>query len=140
MRRGEGYTVNVLLSGGKTDEDYLYIFKKILSPIASAFNPDFILLSAGFDICIGGPLGGMQVTGEGFGALVFQLLELAYSHSEGRILAALGGGYDLRGLRDGVKHVLLQLSRKAEKPNIEGKTALRTESELTPVFETQKKF
>ena len=140
IREGEGYTVNVPLSGGKTDEDYLYIFKNILSPIASAFKPDFILLSAGFDIYTGDPLGGMQVTGEGFGALACQLLELAHSHSEGRFLVALEGGYDLQGLRDGVKYVLLQLSGEAEKPNTDEKASLHTESELIPVFETQKKY
>ncbi len=138
--KGTGFTVNVPLSGGKTDEDYLYIFKKILSPIVSEYKPEFLLISAGFDIYRADPLGGMQITAEGFGALTSELMTLAHEVSEDRILFTLEGGYDLQGLREGVKHVLLHLGGKGEKPEIGEEISPNTEKELAPVFETQKQF
>lgn len=137
---GEGFTVNVPLSGGKGDEDYLYIFRKILCPIATAYNPEFILVSAGFDIYGADPLGGMEVSGEGFGALTSELLALAHNLSQDRILFTLEGGYALQGLQEGVKQVLLHLGGEAKTPSIEGSISSITERELSPVFEIQKKY
>lgn len=137
---GEGFTVNVPLSSGKTDEDYLFTYRKILSPITALFKPEFILVSAGFDIYKADPLGGMKISEEGFGALTSEFLTLAKDFSKERILFTLEGGYDLNGLREGVKQVLLQLSGEAKKPEIEDKISSITERELAPVFETQKKY
>jgi acetoin utilization deacetylase AcuC-like enzyme len=138
--KGTGFTVNVPFSGGKTDEDYLFIFKKILSPIVSEYKPEFILISAGFDIYKADPLGGMQVTAEGFGALTSELMTLAHEFSEDRILFTLEGGYDLQGLQEGVKQVLFHLGEKGKKPEIGEGTSPNIEKELAPVFETQKQF
>lgn len=137
---GDGFTVNVPLSAGKGDEDYLYIYRKILSPIATTYKPEFILVSAGFDIYRADPLGGMEVSEEGFGSLTSELLALAHDFSDDRILFTLEGGYDLQGLREGVKQVLFQLSGEAKKPEIEEKVSSAAERELKPVFETQRKY
>jgi len=138
--KGKGFTVNVPLSGGKTDEDYLYIFRKILSPIAAGYEPEFILVSAGFDIYKADPLGGMLISREGFGALTSELMTLAQKFSKDRILFTLEGGYDLQGLQDGVKHVLLHLGGEGKKPEIGEEISPITEKELAPVFKTQKQF
>lgn len=140
IKEGQGFTVNVPLLPGKTNGDYLSIFNKILIPIASEYKPEFILVSAGFDIYYADPLGGMQITGEGFGAMTSVLLELAHKFSQKRILFALEGGYDLQGLQEGVKQVFLQLSGSSKKPEIEETFSSRTEEELKPVFETQRKY
>ena len=137
---GEGFTVNVPLSAGKTDADYLYAFDTVLTPIARAFKPEFILVSAGFDIYNSDPLGGMQVTGEGFGALTRLLMSLAGETAEKRILFALEGGYDLQGLKEGVYNVLLQLTENAEPPVIAEKASPVTERELGSVLSAQKKY
>ena len=137
---GEGFTVNVPLSAGKTDEDYLFIFRKVLSPIAALYKPEFILVSAGFDIYRADPLGGMMISEEGFGALTSELLALAQNFSKERILFTLEGGYDFQGLREGVKQVLLYLGGEAKKPEIEEKISSIAQKELHPVFETQKKY
>lgn len=138
--KGEGFTVNVPLRPGKGDADYLFIFKKILSPIVAEYKPEFILVSAGFDIYQGDPLGGMEITEEGFGALTSELLSYAHDFSQERILFTLEGGYDLQGLKEGVKYVLLYLSGEGEKLNIEESISSLTERELAPVFETQKQY
>jgi len=137
---GEGYTVNVPLYGGQGDSEFLYIFKNILSPIAAQFKPNFILVSAGFDISATDPLGGMYVSASGFGALALELLALAKSFCQNRILFSLEGGYDLQALRDGVKQVLLQLSGNISDSGIEAYGSPQLEKEIQPVFEIQRKF
>lgn len=137
---GDGYTINVPLSPGKTDSDYLYIFEKLLSPVTQKFQPDFIIVSAGFDIYEGDPLGGMRITAEGFGALANALMRLADKHCKDRILFALEGGYNLRGLSFGSKEVLLQLSGQKKQPDIPAEASADTKRELQPIFEILKKF
>ncbi len=137
---GEGFTINVPLSPGKTDSDYLYIFEKLLSPIAEKFQPDFFLVSAGFDIYKGDPLGGMKITAEGFGALAHALMRLADKHCKDRILFALEGGYNLQGLSTGSKEVLLQLSGQKESSSIQPDASQAVQRELQPIFENLKKF
>ncbi|ETE70666.1 Histone deacetylase 5 [Ophiophagus hannah] len=67
-------------------------------PITSEFNPDFVLVSTGFDVVEGHepPLGGYKVTAQCFGHLVKQLLTLA----GGRMVLALEGGHDLTAICD----------------------------------------
>ena len=137
---GEGFTVNVPVSFGKTDDDYMFIFNKILSPIASFFRPEFILVSAGFDIHQNDPLGGMRVSDAGFGKMTASLMDIAHQFSQERILFTLEGGYDLNGLRQGVKQVLLYLGGKGEKTEEKAKISSNIERELAPVFETQKRY
>jgi histone deacetylase 4/5 len=63
---GAGYTVNVGWNGsGMGDAEYAAVWKYVLMPIARAFNPDLIIVSAGFDAAAGDPLGGCHVTPQG---------------------------------------------------------------------------
>ena len=82
----------------------------ILRPITLEFNPDIILVSAGFDIYMDDPLGGMKVTPDGFAGMTRSLMELASECCKGRMVATLEGGYHLQGLRDSVKAVLKELA------------------------------
>ena len=107
---GLGYTINVPLRSGCGDGDFCQIFKAILGPVAEGFQPDFILVSAGFDTYFKDPLGGMRVTPMGYAALTRILMDLAYNHCSGRLALTLEGGYHLEGLRESVKAVLNELS------------------------------
>jgi acetoin utilization deacetylase AcuC-like enzyme len=107
---GEGYTVNVPLSVGFGDEEYTGLIEKILRPIALEFMPEIILVSAGFDIYSGDPLGGMSVTPAGFSGLTRSITEIADICCEGKVVITLEGGYNLQGLRDSVKEVLKTLA------------------------------
>ena len=104
---GRGYTVNVPMSSGMGDEDYVYIFKDILLPISEMYKPEMVLVSAGFDTYYDDPLGGMAVTEAGFSAMTRILLDIAEKHCAGKALFALEGGYDLKGLASSVRAVLL---------------------------------
>ncbi len=94
---GEGYTVNIPLSTGNGDEEYANLFRHILVPVAKSFQPDLILVSAGFDIHRGDPLGGMNVTETGFARLAHIILNLANETCEGRLVFTLEGGYNVEG-------------------------------------------
>jgi acetoin utilization deacetylase AcuC-like enzyme len=107
---GYGYNLNVPLLAGKTDADFLHIFEHILAPVAAQFEPEFILVSAGFDIAAEDPLGGMMVTARGFGLLTASLMAMAQRTAAGRLAVVLEGGYDLAALRGGVREVLKALA------------------------------
>lgn len=110
---GEGYTLNVPLPGGQDDRAFARIFRELLLPVARQYNPDLILVSVGFDIFQGDPLGTMSVTSKGFAYLARQLLEMAEEICGGRLFLLLEGGYNLGGLRDGVLAVLAELSGRS---------------------------
>jgi acetoin utilization deacetylase AcuC-like enzyme len=137
---GEGFTFNVPLEPGKTDADYAFIFKRLLGPAAKRFEPEFILVSAGFDIYGGDPLGGMDVSPEGFGALAAILTGLADELCGGRILIVLEGGYNLLGLREGGKAVLEQLAQAAPRPAVKPEISAQARSELSPVIKQMGRY
>ena len=138
--QGEGFTVNIPLAPGKTDRDYLFVYRNVLGPVAAQFQPDFILVSAGFDIYGGDPLGGMDVSPEGFGALAAELISMAAQHCRGRIVFVLEGGYNLVGLREGVKHVIRQMNGSVDSPTIQAEASPTTLRELDPALNHLRKF
>ena len=106
---GAGYTINVPLPAGCADREYLQVFQHIIAPAAEKFRPEWILVSAGFDPHRRDPLGGMEVTEQGFGAMARALLSQSRKFAGGRIALLLEGGYDLAGLRNSVAQVLAEL-------------------------------
>jgi acetoin utilization deacetylase AcuC-like enzyme len=131
---GKGYNLNVPLAAGKGDGDFLHVYRKILAPVAAQFKPEFILVSAGFDIGRGDPLGGMLVSSEGFGLLADALLKMAEESCPGRVALVLEGGYDLPTLKDGVREVLRRLARTAPSPIPDLAASTVTLRELEPCF------
>ena len=107
--QGCGYTVNVPLPAGLGNLAYATIFNNLLAPIARQYQPELILLSAGYDIHRDDPLGGMTVTGPGFSYLTKVLLDLAAELCDHRFMACLEGGYSLSGLREGVLATLAEM-------------------------------
>jgi len=108
--KGLGYTINVPLQVGPGDAEFLKIFKTILVPVALEYKPDLVMLSAGFDIYYKDPLGGMRVTPGGFANLMRVLLDIADECCDGKLVAVLEGGYDLKGLRQSIEKVLQEMS------------------------------
>lgn len=111
--KGEGFTINVPLSTGYGDGEYTAIFERILKPVAREFDPDIILVSAGFDIFKDDPLGGMDVTPGGFAGLTRIIMDIAGLCCNGRVIITLEGGYHIQGQSDSVKAVLKELSGKS---------------------------
>jgi acetoin utilization deacetylase AcuC-like enzyme len=109
--KGEGFTVNVPLSTGASDADYGNIFEKFLKPIALEYQPQLILVSAGFDIHYNDPLGGMDVSEKGFARMTQILMEIAGATAQGKLVLTLEGGYNVSSQRRSVKAVLEELSQ-----------------------------
>ncbi len=109
-RDGEGYTVNLPFPAGCADGEYIDACRRIIQPIAALYEPQMILISAGFDAHARDPLGGMEVTEDGFRAMTRLLLEVAREHAHGRCAAILEGGYDLQAIRASTLAVLHELA------------------------------
>jgi acetoin utilization deacetylase AcuC-like enzyme len=126
--KGEGFTVNAPFPVGFSDAGYIHVYSRILKPIALEYRPELILVSAGFDPYVEDPLGGMAVTGEGFGGLAGIVRDIADESCPGKILLTLEGGYNPEGLRSGVRAVInTLLGRPAPLP---GKTVSRAEEQV----------
>lgn len=102
---GEGRNVNVGWNDKKMgDDEYLVVFEKLLMPIATEFDPDLVLVSAGFDAAKG-DMGDCSVTPECFARLTRQLKTLG----KGKVVCALEGGYVRSILCKCVESVVLAL-------------------------------
>src|SRR6266540_1907336 len=86
-------TLNIPMSAGSGDEQYLHAFDHTVAPAVTGFAPDLVLVSAGFDAHEDDPLAGMNVTEAGFRALARRCTSLAP-----RTAAVLEGGYNLETL------------------------------------------
>ncbi len=136
---GEGFTVNAPLPTGFGDDEYIAIYNAIVKPIAFEYQPELVLVSAGFDPYFKDPLGGMKVTREGFGALADIVRDIASTTCSGRVLLSLEGGYNPDGLRDGVSAVLQSLTGQSHRPDGTGASPA-AERVIRQVSTVQKKF
>lgn len=111
---GLGKNVNIAwnskLNPPMTDTDYLAAFRCVVMPIAKSFEPQLVLVSAGFDATEQHPkeLGGYQVTPACFAYMTKKLMSLA----DGKVVLALEGGYDLQSLCDCAEVCLRALLNK----------------------------
>jgi len=106
---GFGHTLNVPLPPLVGDEGYYQIMQELVLPKITAFKPDIILVSAGFDAHWQDPLaqGGLSLTG--YARICQYLVKMANSLCEGRILFILEGGYEFRVLSLGILNNLYAL-------------------------------
>ncbi len=109
---GEGYTLNVPLPRGWGDCELVALFEELLRPVAVAFHPELILVSAGFDTHIKDPMGGMYLTSSGFAGLTRSLMNIADICCQGRLVLSLEGGYHNESLANSTLAVLKELSNQ----------------------------
>ncbi|MEX2523602.1 MAG: histone deacetylase [Gammaproteobacteria bacterium] len=107
---GEGYIVNVPLPLDAGDIAYERAFRDILVPAADWFEPDLVLVSAGFDPHRNDMA--LNLTYDGFAALTAIIQGIADKHCDGRLALVLEGGYNLESLANGVFAVLETLAGK----------------------------
>ena len=108
--RGLGFTLNVPLEAGAGDADYDRAMRELVGPVVTAFAPELILLSAGYDAHARDPLGGMRLSTEGYAAMTAHVQRLAASCCDGRLAAVTEGGYDLAALEACLESTLTQLA------------------------------
>lgn len=116
---GEGFTLNIPLPAGTGDEEYVKVFRDVIVPVSQEFAPELVLVSAGFDAHRDDPLGTMEMTRDGFAALTGEILRLARSTCEGKVVFALEGGYDLIALEKSIVSVLGVLTGDEAAPSID---------------------
>lgn len=107
---GKGYTVNIPLPPGVGDQGYARVYDEIVLPLVQRYQPQLLLVSAGFDAHWADPLANMKLSLSGYGVLSRKLRELAAELCGGRIVFVLEGGYNLQVLSHGwanLAHLLL---------------------------------
>lgn len=107
---GEGTIVNVPLEIEANDGDYGVAFHEVVIPAIQKFEPDLLLVSAGFDAHRRDPLGGMRVSTDAFAAMCSLLQDLANELTNRGLALFLEGGYDLDALGSSVSACMKVLS------------------------------
>ena len=108
---GEGFSVNVAWNPGVHaalgrqcgyygDAEYAAAWSRLLLPLARSFEPDLIIVSAGFDSAAGDEVG-YKVTPAGYAHLTQQLLRV--ESAQGRVVAVLEGGYNIPAISHGME-------------------------------------
>jgi acetoin utilization deacetylase AcuC-like enzyme len=100
---GLGFTVNLPLAAGTTDDDVLQAYERDAFPALERFQPDVLLVSAGYDAHERDPLAGLRMTTTGFARLSALLADAGKRLCGGRVGLVTEGGYDLDALRDGLE-------------------------------------
>ncbi len=99
---GVGNIVNVELAPGSGSAAFRAAWADIILPALEAFQPDMIIVSAGFDAHKADPLAQLLVETEDFVWLTQALMDIARRRCHGRLVSLLEGGYDLRALAEAV--------------------------------------
>ena len=113
---GKGFTVNLPLEVGSVDEDYRVAFSDVVVPVLRQYDPDLLLVSAGFDAHERDPLAGMRLTSAAFGAMTMELRKVAEACCRGRMVLMTEGGYDLRALAESLQAAVGSLATSPAEP------------------------
>ncbi len=103
--KGEGFTANFLMMPESTDSDLLDIYENDLPRCVKGFNPDIILVSAGYDLHESDPLAQLNISTEGIRKMVHIILKSA----DIPFVFFLEGGYDVNALGENVKVTLEEM-------------------------------
>ena len=100
---GLGSNLNLPMRAYSCDADYINAIEHKLIPVIQKFNPDLIIISAGFDAHENDPLAQINLSTDCYGKMTQKLMEIANDVCNGRILSMLEGGYDYSALADSVQ-------------------------------------
>ena len=106
---GEGFTINMPVPAGASGTDFLSLVEQVAVPAAREFQPDLILVSAGYDAHRDDPLADCALSTESYGLMTLQLRNLAADLGV-PLGMVLEGGYDLQALGDSVAATLSALA------------------------------
>eukprot|EP00762_Andalucia_godoyi_P007715 ANDGO_07949.mRNA.1 Histone deacetylase 18 len=108
---GRGFNMNIPLGGTDiSDADYLAVFTHLILPVGREFDPDLVIVAAGFDAAKGDPLGKSSVSPASFGIFLKMLMELA----DGKVVAVLEGGYNCSVVAQCVESCIKTLAGAAD--------------------------
>lgn len=107
--KGLGTTRNVPLALGTSRREYHAAFRAALAKAADTIKPQLVLTSAGFDAHAQDPIGSLGLEIEDFGILTREVLDVARTHAQGRVVSCLEGGYNRDRLAEAVQLHLEEL-------------------------------
>ena len=110
---GVGNIFNAILKAGTKSKEFISIFDKKVLKAIDKFKPEVILISAGFDAHKRDPLANINLESEDYFKITKNIVDIANTHSKGRIISFLEGGYDLKALSESILEHL-----KALKPHV----------------------
>jgi acetoin utilization deacetylase AcuC-like enzyme len=110
-RGARNTVVNAPLRAGDGGERFREAFETVILPRVSAFAPDFLVISAGFDAHMRDPLAHLNLLEPDFAWATQKLMEIADKTANGRVVSVLEGGYDLQGLSRSVAAHVTALMR-----------------------------
>jgi len=108
---GEGFTLNCPMKPGSGEQDYLNAFEQEILPALGKFQPQLLMISAGFDAHRDDPLASIDLTEGSFSKMTELLGEASARYCGGRIISVLEGGYHLQALARSVEAHLEALIR-----------------------------
>lgn len=108
---GLGYTRNVPVRYGTPRSEFLALFQAAVEEAADKIRPELILLSAGFDAHAADPIGSLGLETEDFTAMTRFIKQVAQTHSGGKLVSCLEGGYNLEALAESVEAHLVELMK-----------------------------
>ena len=134
--KGRGRTVNVPLPAGTGDAEVLAAFRELLRPLADRFEPQLVVVSAGFDGHRFDPLAGWDLSEAGYLALAREVDCIARDHCDGSWAAFLEGGYNLQATAASVGEVArVLMGRETDEPRpAPGPCSSRIIEDLRAVF------
>ncbi len=107
---GEGYTVNCPMPAGSGWKEYEAAFRSTILPALHRFQPQLLMISAGFDAHRDDPLAHIQLTDDSFAEMTKMMMEIASAYCNGKIVSVLEGGYHLEALARSVERHLQELA------------------------------
>jgi acetoin utilization deacetylase AcuC-like enzyme len=104
-KNGKGFTMNLPFPSGASDADYAAAMERAVRPISEEFEPEMVLVSAGFDAHERDPLGGMRLTSNGFAHMAECIKDIAKGTGRGPCYV-LEGGYHLDAVAKSVSKTI----------------------------------
>ena len=95
--RGEGFTINLPVPAGSGQDEWLSLVQHVVAPVARAYSPGLVFVSAGFDAHRNDPLADCRLTEESYGAMAATMRTVA-DKLDAPLVIVLEGGYDLGAL------------------------------------------
>jgi acetoin utilization deacetylase AcuC-like enzyme len=115
---GRGYSINIPLPRELEDKELVHIYRQITGPVMRAYEPQLIIVAAGFDAHAEDPIGRSRLTEEAFDMLTRVVMGYRSDIGEPPILLILEGGYSPRALAACVKEVIRALLDPALPENL----------------------
>ena len=100
---GVGNIFNAPIEAGTTSEEFLRIFNEKILLNVESFEPEVIIISAGFDAHKRDPLATINLNSEDYFTMTHDIVDIANRHSKGRVISFLEGGYDLQALSESIQ-------------------------------------